>query len=187
MTTTRWYDKLKERRIKKMEQIDLIYEILEEWRPTKFPNYEVSSEGRVRNATTHHILSPMTNNVGYRQVHLSVNYKDYLKTIHRLVAEAFIPNPNGYREVNHKDKNKTNNTIYNLEWCTRKYNMNYQRTCPYFIRRIHPTMHTVKNYNSVQDAVLDGFSYDGIMACLRGRQRLHRKYIWVKEPKINPY
>ena len=45
--------------------------------------------------------------------------------MHRFVAEAFVENPNGYREVNHKDENKNNNYAENLEWCTRKYNILY--------------------------------------------------------------
>lgn len=45
------------------------------------------------------------------------------KLVHRLVAEAFLPNPNGYPEINHKDKNTQNNDLSNLEWCTRKYNL----------------------------------------------------------------
>lgn len=48
--------------------------------------------------------------------------------IHRLVAEAFMPNENNYTDINHKDEDKTNNRIDNLEWCTHKYNMNYGTT-----------------------------------------------------------
>ena len=46
-------------------------------------------------------------------------------SIHRLLAEAFIPNPNNYPQINHKDENKKNNSLNNLEWCTCKYNINY--------------------------------------------------------------
>lgn len=49
----------------------------------------------------------------------------YRRSIHRLVAEAFIPNPNNYPCINHKDENPSNNNIDNLEWCTYKYNANY--------------------------------------------------------------
>lgn len=62
---------------------------------------------------------------GYYKVALSINGKRYLKYIHRLVAEAFIPNPNNYKEVNHIDSNPSNNCVDNLEWCNRKYNINY--------------------------------------------------------------
>ena len=62
---------------------------------------------------------------GYLKIKLSVDNKTTLKYIHRLVAEAFIPNPNNYKEVNHKDSNPTNNNVNNLEWCDRKYNIDY--------------------------------------------------------------
>lgn len=70
------------------------------------------------------ILKP-TLDRGYYKIALSINGKRYLKYIHRMVAEAFIPNPNNYREVNHKDSNASNNRVENLEWCDRKYNLNY--------------------------------------------------------------
>ena len=62
---------------------------------------------------------------GYLQVHLSKNGKHYAKSIHRLVAQTFIPNPNNYSQVNHKDEKRDNNNVENLEWCNCKYNNNY--------------------------------------------------------------
>lgn len=62
---------------------------------------------------------------GYLKVELTKNKNTKLVSVHRLVAEAFIPNPNNYPCVNHKDENKQNNYIDNLEWCTQKYNVNY--------------------------------------------------------------
>ena len=67
----------------------------------------------------------LTNDRGYKKIILSLNGKRYLKYIHRLVAEAFIPNPNNYKEVNHIDSDPSNNCVENLEWCDRKYNLNY--------------------------------------------------------------
>ena len=62
---------------------------------------------------------------GYLKVNLSVNGKRHLRYIHRMVAEAFIPNPNNYKEVNHIDHDPSNNCVSNLEWCDRKYNIDY--------------------------------------------------------------
>ena len=62
---------------------------------------------------------------GYCSVMLSKNGKVRRFNVHRLVAEAFIPNPSNLPEINHKDENKTNNCVDNLEWCTSKYNANY--------------------------------------------------------------
>lgn len=70
-------------------------------------------------------IKPSKTKRGYLQVCLSVNGKYYSRKVHRLVAEAFIPNPNNLQEVNHKNEDKTDNRVSNLEWCTREYNMNY--------------------------------------------------------------
>ena len=99
--------------------------------------YMVSNFGRVKSLpkqsnnkryiTEEKILSPRV--CGSQREYLSValvsnnGTKQY--KIHRLVADAFIPNPNGYKEINHKDENKGNNCVDNLEWCTRSYNINY--------------------------------------------------------------
>ena len=84
--------------------------------------YSVSSAGRVRNDQTKVIRRTNVNKFGYERVTLTGN-KSHL--IHRLVAEAFIPNPEKLPEVNHKDGVKTNNHVDNLEWCTEEYNLRH--------------------------------------------------------------
>lgn len=71
------------------------------------------------------LLKPAIQNVGYKFVVLSKNGKRKGFRVHRLVAEAFIDNPNNYDCVNHKDENKLNNNVSNLEWCTVAYNNKY--------------------------------------------------------------
>lgn len=61
----------------------------------------------------------------YYSVHLSMFDKRSMQFVHRLVAKAFLDNPNNYTEVNHKDENPQNNTVENLEWCDHRYNINY--------------------------------------------------------------
>lgn len=95
--------------------------------------YEISDTGLVRNLRkdsknrTYHgkILIPGLTGSGYPFVLLSVNGVTKNKMIHRLVADAFISNPDKLREVNHKDGNKTNNRVTNLEWCTRAENLKH--------------------------------------------------------------
>lgn len=83
----------------------------------------MSNHGKIREKPV--ILKPIKHYKGYLRVYLWKNNKQKTYLIHRLVAEAFIPNPSKYLEVNHKDENKKNNKVDNLEWCTRKYNMHY--------------------------------------------------------------
>lgn len=92
--------------------------------------YEVSNKGRVRGTNTYShkepiILSQYKRKDGYRSVNLSKNNLKRTRTVHRLVATAFLPNPDNLEMVNHKDENRENNTVENLEWCTRAYNQNY--------------------------------------------------------------
>ena len=61
----------------------------------------------------------------YVRVNLTDDTTNYTKYVHRLVAQAFLPNPLNYKEVNHKDENKSNNCVWNLEWCDRIYNNSY--------------------------------------------------------------
>lgn len=95
--------------------------------------YQVSNTGKVKSfikSNKHpgnsHLLKPNINNSGYETVSLYIsrgNKKGYL--VHKLVAEAFIDNPNNFPCVNHKDENKLNNNADNLEWCTYAYNNAY--------------------------------------------------------------
>lgn len=89
--------------------------------------YEISNLGRVRSTSYKgvRILKPAKMKNGYLNVILCVNQHKVHKNIHRLVAEAFIPNPNNYIAVNHKDENKENNEVSNLEWCSEEYNNRY--------------------------------------------------------------
>lgn len=113
---------------------------MEEWRPVVGYEglYEVSNTGQVRsfdryvkysNGRIHlhkgKVLSPSIRTDGYLVVVLSCNGKHKMCLVHRLVTEAFIPNTDNLPQVNHKDEDKTNNSVENLEWCDNKYNMNY--------------------------------------------------------------
>ena len=88
--------------------------------------YQVSNFGRVWNVNNQKYLKPWISKGGYYLVNLmSKNGKIKHELIHRLVAIAFIDNPCNYPQVNHKDEDKTNNCVDNLEWCNSKYNNNY--------------------------------------------------------------
>lgn len=99
--------------------------------------YQVSNFGRIKSIKTNTVLKPFLSNKGYYQVSLCKNGIRKKFLVHRLVAIAFIPNPNNYKCVNHKNEITTDNFVYidddgyfvaelsNLEWCTHLYNMNY--------------------------------------------------------------
>ena len=102
--------------------------------------YQVSNLGRVRSLDRTvnsgiknnsnvlfkgRILKQYQKRNGYLQVTFTVNSKRKYVGVHRLVAETFIPNPDNKSQVNHIDENKTNNNVYNLEWCTPKENCNF--------------------------------------------------------------
>lgn len=87
--------------------------------------YHVSNLGRAKRVTTGRILKSGKDRGGYLQVDLCKNGKHKTHRIHRLVAQAFIPNPENKPEVNHIDENKTNNMVSNLEWMTAKENSNH--------------------------------------------------------------
>lgn len=85
--------------------------------------YQVSNQGRIKNK--HNKVLSLRKDKGYFKVHLWKNSVSKWFLVHRLVAKAFIENPYNLPQVNHKDEDKTNNKVENLEWCTFEYNMNY--------------------------------------------------------------
>lgn len=92
-------------------------------------NIEVNNNGRrYTKRIKSSILKLINHSAGYKQVALTKNGKTKLYFVHRLVAKAFIPNPDKLECVNHKDENKANNRVSNLEWCTYKYNNTYGTT-----------------------------------------------------------
>ena len=109
---------------------------MEEWKsiPGYEGLYEVSNLGRVRSLDRYDgrnhfrkgkVLSLVKNTDGYLKVLLKCNTKCKTITVHRLVAQAFIPNPDNLPIINHKDEDKTNNRVENLEWCDNYYNLMY--------------------------------------------------------------
>ena len=104
---------------------------LEEWRDIKGYEglYQISSYGRVqsskRKGNLGGTIKTSLSNGGYPQAHLCKNSVRKTFLVHRLVALAFLDNPNNSPEVNHKDERKTNNCAWNLEFCTRLYNVHY--------------------------------------------------------------
>lgn len=84
-------------------------------------DYDILPDGRILNKRWNRFLKPQLNNKGYGRVQLCGNF--YF--VHRLVAEKYIPNPNNLPQVNHKDGDKTNNSVENLEWVSNQENRNH--------------------------------------------------------------
>lgn len=151
--------------------------------------YQVSNLGNVRNKKTKLNLKQQKNEKGYLKVNLCKNSKIKKYRVHRLVAKAFIPNPNGYMEINHKDENKTNNCVGNLEWCSHIYNSNYGNRNA----KISQTMSTkvnqydlkgnfIKRWESIKE-ICNYYKIDKttIQRCCNGIQKKSHKYIWKYE------
>ena len=145
--------------------------------------YMVSNDGEVLSLRTGKLRKPVINSRnGYLTLVLSGDHTKKTKSIHRLVAEAFVDNPNGYGLVNHKDENKLNNSADNLEWCTKEYNNTYngktQRCCKGVVQ-IDPQTKQQTIWHSARKAHEAGIAhYKNISACCRGKRKLAGGYEW---------
>lgn len=161
----------------------------EEWRPIKDYEglYEVSNFGRVKSLCAGRWKSTMLRKPqptlnGYMAVMLKKSGKVRLITIHRLVATAFLDNPDGLQEVNHKDEDKTNNHVDNLEWCTRKYNQNYNEHYKIYYKPViqltkdETEVGRYESLNAAQKATGIPSSY--ISGVLSGRRRTTGGFRW---------
>ena len=160
-----------------------------EWRTiTEASNYEVSTNGQVRNRTTKKILKGRLSKNGYLQVSIKIDatQKFCNRYIHRLVALHFIQNPNNKREVNHIDGNKENNTLSNLEWVTSSENQKHRhlignkKTSNRHIGMFNKKGEMVKDFNSILEAVayFNKTSRVNIDNALQGKQYTAYGYIW---------
>ena len=148
--------------------------------------YQVSNDGIIKNCRTGLIKSSRDNGHGYLQIDLSKDGKVKTFYVHRLVAEAFIPNPLNLPEVNHKSENKQDNRVENLEYCDHKYNMNYG-TC---IERanikkskqiIQFTLEGrfIREWTSAKEVEKQiGYDQGNISSCCRGKYKQAYGYIW---------
>lgn len=154
--------------------------------------YKVSNQGRIWSYKTGRLLNPKPRKHNY--VYVLIDGKQLL--LHRVIAQAFIPNPNGYNEIDHIDTNPFNNSIDNLRWVeSHKENMNNPKTIEKFMVA---NKHTVKpkyegipveqydlngNYigyfKSITDAsIAVDRSSTGIKNCLKGKQKTAGGFVW---------
>ena len=181
--------------------------LFEEWRPVAGYEglYEVSNFGRVRSLErdcitgrggVHHLkekyLILNKKKTGYFEVCLFKNGLRKYHLVHRIVAQAFLPNQNNYAEINHKDENKQNNTVWNLEWCDSTYNKKYgSRTAKANkkhktteIKHLPVKQYSLNNtfigeYSGVCEAEkFTGVKYQLISRCCKGVGKQAGGFVW---------
>ncbi len=162
--------------------------MMEAWRIVKeFPKYEVSNLGRLRQIRNSKLIFQKDHTQGYKQVTLYSGGKAHYRYVHRLVAQAFIPNPSGLPFVNHKDECKTHNWADNLEWCTYEHNnkeayrlgLKQSRIKPKRVVQLSKDYKIENVFESVQQIEKTlGYSSGNIVQVCNKKRKSAYGYIW---------
>ena len=162
----------------------------EEWKDiTDYEGiYQIASSGRVKNLKTGRILKTVVTKCGYEMVILCKNCKTKGLTVHRLLGIHFIPNgnPDVFTVINHKDGNKLNNQLTNLEWCTPASNIQHAYANGLVgmgYKKVHKlniiTGEILTTYESLKAAAKDvGISESSICSALKGRYKQAKGFKW---------
>ncbi len=145
--------------------------------------YLVSNTGDVKKVDGK--LLKQSNRGSYKAVTLIKDKQEKLINVHRLVGEAFIVNPYNLPQINHKDEDKYNNNVDNLEWCTAFYNIHYGNRSEKSsdkqrkkICSISETGDIVNIYKGINDTKLYGYTPQAVSECCRGIRKIHKSYMW---------
>lgn len=186
--------------------------MIEIWRDIKDYEglYQVSNLGRVKSLNYHRtgreeVIQPKKDKCGYFRVYLSKNGKTKTFSVHRLVASAFLENPENKPEVNHKidtEEGKTINIVFfnedgsinkkktTIEWCDHEYNINYgtrnERAAKARLNgklskkvlQLSLTGELIREWESTKECGRNGFDQGHVSACCRGKQKAHKGFCW---------
>lgn len=160
--------------------------------------YQVSNLGNVRSLERYNVnvgeyqqrtrlLKQVSDKRGYKTVTLIKRKNRKTTTVHRLVAGAFLPNPDNLPQVNHKDENKKNNTVQNLEWCENNYNYNYGTRVERVTKKLQKPIlqfdehgKLLNEFDGLRAAqrALNLTSSSSISECCNGKRQTAYGYIW---------
>lgn len=144
--------------------------------------YAVTSCGKVWSYRKQIFLKPAIDKDGYLLVNLCKDKTKKMCRVHRLVAEAYLPNPSGLPQVNHKNEVKIHNFINNLEWCDAKYNANYGTKTQRAVKKTAKKIYCVeldKIFLGIHAAARElGLHASNITACCAGRAKTTGGYHW---------
>lgn len=157
----------------------------------EFPQFEVNEHGVVRNANTHYVIKQRMNKGGYLYVELTNNQTNHVRLVHRLVAMAFLPNPNNLPLVNHIDECSVHNDVHNLEWISYKSNSNHgTRNERIIINRKDPVLacddngNVIKRFESKHEAARQlNVTEAAIRASINRGCRCKSYYFKLEHPK----
>lgn len=150
------------------------YNFLSGYKPIpEYEQYLINNKGDIINTKTGVNLKQSLNIHGYLKVALCKNGKSKTFCVHRLVAKVFVPNPNNYNVVNHKDEIKTNNSSDNLEWCTTQYNHNYGQA---LIKNGNAHKKPIVAINNNHKIIADSFTTFAKIIGVTGCITVYKKY-----------